>query len=165
MKIDSVRYESGELVLTTSSPEARKLAYRFTPGDYDLVKATKKRSLDANAYCWVLCSMIAQAVGITKEEVYQDAVREGDQYLLCCLSDEDSPSFVRAWESRGLGWRVDTMDNPGTGIKYVLAYYGSSVYDSKAMARLIDLLIQQARSLGLEVMPEEELRSLLEAWK
>lgn len=165
MKIDSVRYNDGELVLSTRSPDAVKLAYRFTPGEYDLVHSVKKRSLDANAYCWVLCSKIASAVGISKEEVYQDAVQEGDQYLLCVLSDEDYGPFVRAWQSRGLGWRVQTVDDPGIGTKTVFAYYGSSVYDSKAMARLIDILIQQAHSLGIETMPEEELASLLEAWQ
>lgn len=165
MKIDSVRYADGELVLSTRSPDAVKLAYRFSPGEYELTRTVKKRSLDANAYCWVLCSRIASAVGISKEEVYQDAVQEGDQYLMCCLTDEDYPSFIRAWQSRGIGWRVQTVDDAGMGTKTVFAYYGSSVYDSKAMAKLIDLLIQQARSLGIETMPEEELRSLLEAWQ
>lgn len=165
MRIDAAAWVEGELVLVTGSPEARKFAYRFKPGEYEIVKTTRKRSLDANAYCWVLCSLIAQAVGISKEKVYQDAIAEGDQYLMCSVTDEDYPSFVRAWQSRGIGWRVQTVDDAGMGVKTVFAYYGSSVYDTKAMTRLIDILIQQARNLGLETMPEEELRSLLEAWQ
>lgn len=165
MRIEDARYEAGELILKTSSPDARKYAYRFKAGEYELVKVTKKRSLDANAYCWVLCTMIAQALGESKEEVYQRAIQEGDQFFPCCVNDEDYDSFVRAWESRGIGWRVQLVDDPGYGAKTVFAYYGSSVYDKKAMHRLIDNLVQDAQSMGLEVMQEEELRSLLEAWE
>ena len=51
MRIDAAAWGEGELVLVTSSPEARKFAYRFKPGEYEIVKTTRKRSLDANAYC------------------------------------------------------------------------------------------------------------------
>ena len=45
----------------------------------ELKKWYKKRSLDANAYCWVLCDMIAKEISkdgtiITKEEIYKDAI-------------------------------------------------------------------------------------------
>lgn len=165
MRIEAARYEGGELILKTGSPDAKRFVWQFKAGDYELKKASAKRSLDANAYCWVLCTKIASAVGITKEEVYQRAIQEGDQYLMCCLTDEDYDSFVRAWTSRGIGWRVQIVDDAGMGTKTVFAYYGSSVYDTSAMSRLIDSLVQEAKALGIETMPEEELRSLLEAWE
>ena len=164
MKIEAARYEGGELILKTGSPEAKRFVYQFKAGDYELKKASTKRSLDANAYCWVLCTKIATAVGITKEEVYQRAIQEGDQYLMCCVTDEDYDSFVRVWSSKGIGWRVQIVDDAGMGTKTVFAYYGSSVYDTRAMSRLIDSLVQEAKALGIETMPEEEVRSLLEAW-
>ena len=164
MRIEAARFEGGELILKTGSPDAKRFVYQFKAGDYELKKASTKRSLDANAYCWVLCSKIASAVGISKEEVYQRAIQEGDQYLMCCLTDEDYDSFVRAWTSRGIGWRVQIVDDVGLGTKTVFAYYGSSVYDTRAMSRLIDSLVQEAKALGIETMPEEEVRSLLEAW-
>lgn len=165
MRIEGARYEGGELILKTGSPEAKRFVWQFKAGDYELKKASTKRSLDANAYCWVLCSKIASAVGITKEEVYQRAIQEGDQYLMCCVTDEDYDSFVRAWTSKGIGWRVQVVDDVGLGTKTVFAYYGSSVYDTRAMSRLIDSLVQEAKALGIETMPEEEVRSLLEAWE
>lgn len=166
MRIESARYEGGELILKTSSADARKFVYQFKSGEYELKKATRQRSLDANAYCWVLCSKIAAAVGITKEEVYQRAIQEGDQYLMCCVTDEDYDQFVRSWQSKGIGWRVQTLDDSGLGTKTVFAYYGSSVYDTRAMSRLIgDFLIPEAKALGIETMPEDEVRALLEAWE
>lgn len=165
MRIEGARYEGGELILKTSSPDARKFVYQFKAGEFELKKATQKRSLDANAYCWVLCSKIAAAVGISKEEVYQRAVQEGDQYLMCCVTDEDYGQFLRSWQSKGIGWRVQLLDDSGLGTKTVFAYYGSSVYDTRAMSRLIDSLVQEAKALGIETMPPDELAAMLEEWK
>ena len=44
-----------------------------------LKKWFKKRSLDANAYCWVICDLIAKELSkdgtvVTKETVYKDAI-------------------------------------------------------------------------------------------
>jgi len=165
MRVEGARYEGGELILKTSSPDARRFVYKFKPGEYELKKASQKRSLDANAYCWVLCSKIAAAVGISKEEVYQRAIQEGDQYLMCCVTNEDYGQFVKSWQAKGIGWRVQVLDDSGLGTKTVFAYYGSSVYDKFAMNRLIDSLVQEAKSLGIETMPEDEVRALLEGWQ
>ena len=43
------------------------------------------------------------------------------------------------------------------GFTNVILYYGSSVYDTKQMSQLIDHLIQDARALGIETLPPEEL--------
>ena len=51
MQVEAVRLEGRELILTLPAPnEARKLVYKFKPGDYELTKKAKKRSKDANAY-------------------------------------------------------------------------------------------------------------------
>jgi len=164
MNVTAASYEGGKLILQTDSRDARKLVYQFKPGEYEVKRSRKKRSLDANAYAWVLCSKIAEAVGITKEEVYQNAVQDGDQYLIATIPDSDCDSFCRAWQSRGIGWRVQVADDPGIGAKTLFAYYGSSVYDTKAMSRLIDGLVQDAKSMGIETMPPDELRAMLEEW-
>ena len=44
----------------------------------------------------------------------------------------------------------------------VRAYYGSSTYNTRQMSRLIDLVVQDAKALGVETMAPEELASLLE---
>ena len=99
----------------------------------------------------------------TPREVYQRAIQEGDQYCISTLADKDYDSFVRAWTSRGIGWRVQLVDDLA-GIKTVFAYYGSSAYDKKAMHQLIEILIDEAKNLGIEVRPEDEVRAMLEAW-
>ena len=159
-----MRLEGRELILSLSAPaEARKLVYKFKPGNYELTKATAKRSLDANRYCWILCDKIAQAVGITKEEVYRNAVREVGRYLTCHVGQEELKRFTKAWESQGLGYQVETVGST-PAYTIVHAYYGSHLYDNMEMCRLIDFLIEDARSLDIETMPEEELNSLLTSW-
>ena len=53
---------------------------------------------------------------------------------------------------------MDDCKKPG--YKYVFAYYGSSVYDTAQMTKVINILLQDAKDLGLEILSERE-RSLL----
>lgn len=47
----------------------------------------------------------------------------------------------------------------------VVAYYGSSTYDTDEMARLIDEIVNEAKELGIETMPPEELDCLIKSWR
>ena len=44
---------------------------------YDLTvkEHQKKRSLDANAYCWVLINKLADALRLTPKEIYRQAIQ------------------------------------------------------------------------------------------
>jgi hypothetical protein len=43
---------------------------------FEIKEYHEKRSLDANAYCFVLCQKIANVIRSTKEEVYRKAIKE-----------------------------------------------------------------------------------------
>ena len=165
MTIDSVRLEGRELILTLPdvSSDVKQLVYRFKPGKYELTKFVERRTKSANAYCWILCERIAQAVGLTKEEVYRRAVMEVGRYIQMHVDESDLKRFTRQWEGQGLGYQVQEV---GRNPAYVIvnAYYGSHLYDVKEMARLIDNLTEDARALDIETRPEEEVKSLLESW-
>lgn len=45
------------------------------------------------------------------------------------------------------------------------AYNGSSSYDTKQMSRLIDYVVQDAKSLDIETMTDRELSLLKEGWR
>ena len=127
-----------------------------------------KRSLDANAYLWVLCGKIAELVGNTKEEVYQKCVEEAGQYEIVPIKREDIKKYKRMWESQGLGYMTEVLGECRKqgfeGYMDVMRYYGSSTYDSKQMAILVDNVVQECGNLGIETMPPNELKSLCEAW-
>lgn len=130
----------------------------------ELKKYRKKRSLDANAYCWVLCDKIAKQIGnITKEEVYKDAILNIGTFEPMIIEEKAYDNFKRIWERQGLGFLIQEVSRKDKCIK-VHCYYGSSTYDSKEMSLLIDLIVQQAKEIGIETMPQAELNSLLESW-
>jgi hypothetical protein len=124
----------------------------------------KKRSLDANAYAWVLMDKIAQATGVSKTEVYRKVIREiGGVSDIVAVRDEAVDKFREGWEKQGLGWQTEILDSK-PGYKRVIVYYGSSTYDTQQMAALIDSLVQEAQALGIETLPPHEIARLNSLW-
>lgn len=128
-------------------------------------KKRNKRSLDSNAYMWKIADKIASKIGITKLEVYRDAIKEVGQFEIVPIKDEAVENFIRAWKHNGQGWICEIIGKSKIkGYTNVTAYYGSSVYDSKAMSRLIDLIVQEAKQLDIETLPPNEIESLKNSW-
>lgn len=167
MRIESVAYERGKLTLETPDIRAAmRFAYTFKAGDYEIAKSRKRRSLDANAYAWALMDKLSQATGLPKAEVYRNTIRDiGGVSETVCVPSEGAPQLCRGWEHNGLGWQAETTSSKISGCTNVILYYGSSAYDTKQMSRLIDRLVEDCRALEIETKPEEEIKSLLEAWK
>ena len=165
MNITAAEWSAGKLILSTADPEAMRFAIGFEAGDYSLAKAKKKRSLDANAYAWVLIDKIAEVMRLGKVEVYRNAIRDvGGTSEIFCMQEKAVNTFRRCWEGNGVGWQTETMPSKLPGCVNVIGYYGSSAYDTKQMSVLIDHLVQDAKALGIETMPPDRLNSLLEAW-
>lgn len=129
-----------------------------------LKKWRQKRSLDANAYCWVLCDKIAKVLGVTKEDIYRDAINNVGTFEPMIVEEKAFENFKRIWEKQGLGFLIEEISKKDKCVK-VHCYYGSSSYDSKEMSVLIDYIVQEAKQVGVETMEDKELNKLLEAWK
>lgn len=130
----------------------------------EIKKWYKKRSLDANAYCWVLCDKIAKVVGnITKEDVYKNAIRDIGSFESFVAQEKTFEHFKAIWEKQGLGYIVQEVTRKDKCIK-VHCYYGSSTYNSKEMSLLIELLINEAKELDIETKTQEEIESLIKSW-
>lgn len=134
----------------------------------ELKKWYKKRSLDANSYCWILCDKIGKELSkeeqvVTKENVYKDAILQIGSFEPFIAQEKTFENFKRIWEKQGLGFLVQEVSRKDKCVK-VHCYYGSSTYDSKEMSLLIQLLVDLAKSLNIETKPQEEINSLLEQW-
>lgn len=46
----------------------------------------------------------------------------------------------------------------------MVLYYGSSTFDTKQMARLIDNIVQDCKALGIETLTPQQLDALKEEW-
>lgn len=131
-------------------------------------KFFQQRSTDANAYCWVLCDKIAKEISkdkeiVTKETIYKDAISNIGVFEPFIVQESTFDRFKRIWEKQGLGFIVQEVSRKDKCIK-VHCYYGSSTYDSKEMSLLIELLIQEAKTLNIETKSQAEINSLLEHW-
>ena len=116
-------------------------------GDADISVEIKKyhpkRSLDANAYFWVLLDKLSSKINEDKAII-----------TLC-----------KGWERNGLGWQTETFPSKIEGCTNVILYYGSSEYDTAQMSRLIDMLVQDCKEQGIETMTPDELSRLIGDWR
>ena len=154
------------LCLSIPYRDAKKFVGEMKPKKYSLeVKEYReKRSLDANGYLWVLLDKIADVLGRTKEDLYLQYVRQCGPYKDFTLTEEEAKTFRVAWSRLGTGWPTEQVDFAHDGNHVVIrAYYGSSQYNTKQMSRLLDMVVQDAKELGIETMQQEELKSLLES--
>ena len=136
-------------------------------GELDLtIKPYKpKRSLSANAYMWVLVGKLADATGISSTDIYRNTVKQLGISQLIVINAAAVPTFKRIWEQHGLGWFVDDVDEDTNGSVILRAYYGSSTYNRKQMAALIDLVVQDCKQLGIDTLTPAELAGLVDRWE
>lgn len=130
--------------------------------DIELKTVKKKRSLNANSFCWHVCDQIAQAIHSTKEEVYRIAITEVGRFIeMSFTTKEDMDDFIRWWTDKGIGWIVETVD---AELLIVHAYIGSSRYTTQEMSVLIENLVDSAKELGISTKSDEEIDSLIRSW-
>ena len=134
--------------------------------DITVKEHQKKRSLDANAYCWVLINKLADVMRIPPVEVYRQAIQDisGNSEIIP-IKDEAVEQFKLAWSHNGIGWICRDMGKSKLqGYRNLMVYYGSSVYNTKQMSDLIDHLVQDCKALDIETLPPEKLSALMEEW-
>ena len=148
-----------------NAPAARRWIDQMS-GDCTVTLGPKrrKRSLDANAYLWVLCDQIAKAIRATKEEVYRAAIKRVGVVDVIPMREDAAAEWCRRWRSRGIGWVVETADAGLDGWVEVLAYWGSSTYSASEMSRLLDDVIEEAKGLGIETATPEQLALMRDEW-
>lgn len=124
-----------------------------------------RRSLDANAYAWVLMDRLAEKMGESKIDIYREYVKHiGGNSETVCVQDKAVDKLCEAWESKGIGWQTETFPSKIEGCTNVILYYGSSTYDSAQMSRLLDLIIQDCKQIGIPVETPDEIARLKSLW-
>lgn len=132
----------------------------------EIKKYRKKRSLDANAYCWVLIGKLAARLHLPKEEIYREMIRNiGGTSETVCVKTKAVERLRFGWARNGLGWFSEVFPSKLEGCTNVMLYYGSSSYDSGQMSDLIDLIVFTCREHGIETATPDELEKYKEEWK
>lgn len=133
--------------------------------DIEAKKHRNKRSLDANAYCWVLINKLAENLNMSANEIYQLNIREIGVFDVVPIKNEAIERFKTSWSKNGLGWICEEISKSKIeGYINLKVYYGSSSYDTKEMSRLIDLLVDECKAQGIPTDTPEQIAKYKEMW-
>ena len=137
--------------------------------DLEIKEHRKKRSQDANAKMWALINEMSVILHIPPEEIYQGYIPDvGGNYWIAPVLPEEIDRRATDWCRGHIGRMVDDMGpcriTELNGYHNLKMYRGSSEYDVPTFSRLLDLVIQDCKQLGIETMSEMERSRLLEEW-
>ena len=140
--------------------------------EYERLKKSKKlrilvteyrerRSLDANAYMWVLLQKLAEALHTTKDDLYLDMLGKYGVFTHIIVKPHVVSRVREEWRTvKELG---EVTVGGQTGIQ-LQCYFGSSTYDTKEMSTLIDGVVQECKEQGIETLPPDELARMKKEW-
>lgn len=121
----------------------------------------EKRSLDANAYMWVLLQKMADALNTSKDELYIEIIGKYGVFTHIIVKPHVVDRVKAEWRNvKELG---EVTVNGVTGIQ-LQCYFGSSTYDTKEMSVLIDGLVSECKELGIETLPPCEIERMKKEW-
>lgn len=111
----------------------------------------EKRSLDANAYFWLIVGKIADKLRASKEEVYKLMLERYGQSVT--ITVRKGCDITKA----GFKYYEVLKDGLINGKEFTAyrVFIGSSQYDTKQMSVLIDGAVQEAKELGIDVELED----------
>lgn len=128
----------------------------------------KKRSLDANAYYWVLLDQLADVLGLSRDDLHKEMLHDFGTWE---LNTDGSPKWVILPKNEPLpkdGYFFDmgadvSVKGENSGDEMGHAYIiirGSHTYNPKEMSRLINGLVQECQQQGIETMTPAEIEEM-----
>lgn len=163
----------GSMMLLIPAPKDEELNLIKTDVEYsiELKRPGRKRSLNANSYCWLLCQRIAEKISrdgqyVSKEEIYREAIQDSQGFMPVCVQTKIANDVIRKWHHNGIGWTaINAGDSKIKGCTVLHLYAGSSSYTVEEMSRLIDCLVDEAHNVGASVEDSEYIQNLLNDWE
>ena len=128
------------------------------PIEVTIKRYREKRSKDANAYLWALIGKIADALRESKDEIYLDMLKQYGQGGAVSVEQKYAEDFKRSYKYFEY---LGSSDLNGKTFEHFRFWVGSSAYNTEEMSILIDGVVREAKDLGIETMPPDELKSLL----
>ena len=177
-KIHSVAFTADGRPLVTfevfEGQPALKMAHSFDGGVRVSIKVTKyneKRSLDANAYYWLLLTKLAGVMKISNNYCHNFMLRrygtleEIDGKPVYLVIPDTDEAEKKADESETYHIKPTSNVREGNDGKMYRTYMllkGSHRYSTAEMSRLISGLVDECRQCGIETMTPAELARLME---
>lgn len=122
------------------------------------------QQVNATSFRWTM-DAAGDWLCVQTNKARQD-VRKIGPYKDFDLNEDEAKTFRVAWERLGQGWPTEQVDFTPDGERVVIrAYYGSSTYNTKRMSRLIDMIVEDCKELGIETLTPQQLDAMKERWK
>lgn len=166
-KIDglNIEFSTGKAILSLSVNERQSVMNLYDELhdceklSIKIDKYREKRSLNANALCWKVCTEIANVLRSDKDSVYLEMLkRYGQSEIVSVLSTVDVSGYFKYYDTFGTGYVK------GKEFTHYKIYKGSSEYDTREMSILLDGIIDEAKGMGIDVMSESELALIKNEW-
>ena len=117
------------------------------------------RSLNANAYAWLLIGKIADVVRASKDEIYLKLLKlYGQSELISVLSHVPIGNYIKYYEEAG-----ESKLN-GKNFTHYRVYKGSSEFDSREMSIFIDGVVSEAKELGIQTETPNQIAEMKARW-
>ena len=138
---------------------------------WDLIPHKKKKTLSQNGYYWQLIEKIVLKTHIPKAEIHNTNLRHlgfvqriADKPVFMLLPDtEKAEKDTLLATTYHLAPRSETkVGTDGKTYRWYVMLRGSSDFSVEEMSALVDLAVQDAKSLDIEVMTPMELEHLRE---
>ena len=126
------------------------------------VKHREKRSLDSNAYAWVLMQKIAEAVNSDKWAIYLELLKKYSKAFSHVIVKPEAVEKMKELYRTC----IDLGEISVNGIKghQLQVYYGSSTFNTKEMSVFIDGIVSECKELGIETLTPKELEEMMAQW-
>lgn len=123
-------------------------AVKDKPLELTIKTTSRKRTLDQNAYLWLLMERLAIALRSTAEEVYAEMLDRYGVHAYISAANE-AADVVKATFAKAKYIRPvrDGAGKEGAVYKVTL---GSSKYDTEQFTRLLDGVIAECKELGIK---------------
>lgn len=137
--------------------------------DVKIKKHREKRSLDANAYYWLLVGKIRKATGDSNNRIHNmmldrygelDRMPDGTLIPFCIRDDIDHLEFPYPH----LKPTQKTLSKGGKLYRWYYQIKGSSEYNTAEMSHLIDGIVSECKEMDIETLPPEELERMMNAY-
>jgi hypothetical protein len=162
-------YSNGQYMVCFLTDKSIVPEYEGKELAIDVKTYRKDRSLDANAYYWVLVGKLAYALNQTQPWVHNDMIRKYGQpemvdgkAVYTVIPDTEEAETVIANELKFHLRPTSQVKNGKDGKDYrtYILMRGSSTYNSKEFSALLNGLIEECKALNIQTLTPDELAQL-----
>lgn len=162
-------YTGRETIISFSTMDNIQEEYEKLKGTEKIVvgakRFAKKRSLNANAYMWCLLKELAEAKGTTNVEEYKYYVKDYGIFRDVQIDSKSVETMIYSWSMQGIAWIADVLDySENAEYKTLRLYYGTSVYNNKQMARILNAVVEDCKAGGITTKEDLEIERMVKEW-